>query len=247
MTVNGTKLAPESPYTLTEGDIVQLGVPKAVDQPEEFVFQFHKRIKIKRARPKSSEDEVDASTSKMASPAKYSMKRIKLEQDGHKPLNNINNKENAVQSTSNWTPFQEYKEKQAKQDQEAEKKLKEVEARLAEMQEILREKERAQEEMKNKLEEERKQRENQTIEMKEKLKEKEEQLEIQTIQMKVKLKEKEEELENEIQRKKVIIVYGLLHVHVGKSSRYFLKEVQRIFTPGIFKAFFGQNFGPIPI
>lgn len=44
--VNGRLLTPDVPYTLQEGDMVQLGVPTSPGVPAEFLYKFHSSLKV---------------------------------------------------------------------------------------------------------------------------------------------------------------------------------------------------------
>lgn len=198
--VNGKKLEPHTSCTLNENDTVQFGVPKAGEEVAEFIFKFHYKIKVKRARPKSS-DEIDSSTSAQTNVNHYPLKRVKLNTRDNIATDKPScSKENFLKKQQ---PFDDYKEKQNKQQEEADMKLKEFENKLAEMQKMLKEKEEEHEKMRKCLEEEKQERENQTLQMKEKLKEKEVQLEIQTSTMRERLKEKEQELAAEVKKREV--------------------------------------------
>ncbi|XP_056020387.1 E3 ubiquitin-protein ligase RNF8-like [Ostrea edulis] len=196
--INGKRLEPHKPYILDDTDKVQLGVPKDGEQTAEFIFTFHYKIKVKRARPKSA-DEPDCSKSTQNSRDQCPLKRMKL--NSHE--NNMNEKPSCSKGNiyKKPLPFDDYKDKLTKQQGVADVKLNEFELKLAEMQKVLREKEEEHEEMRRRLEAEKQERENQTLQMKEKLKEKEVQLENQTSELREMLKEKEEELNSELQKR----------------------------------------------
>ncbi|XP_062614448.1 E3 ubiquitin-protein ligase RNF8-like [Saccostrea cucullata] len=196
--INGKQLEPHKSHTLQEDDKVQFGVPKAGEKAAEFIFKFHYKIKVKRVRPKSS-DEPDCSNNNQFDKDRNPLKRLKL----NSAENDLDDKPSCSKENiqKKQLPFDDYKEKLNKQKQEADSKLKEFETKLAEMQKMLKEKEEKHEEMKRQLEAEKQERENQTLQMKEKLKEKEDEMEHQTSEMRERLKEKEQELAAELQKR----------------------------------------------
>ena len=46
--VNGKRLGASEPYTLQDGNIVQLGVPASPGTPAEFVYRFFISLKVRR-------------------------------------------------------------------------------------------------------------------------------------------------------------------------------------------------------
>ncbi|KAL8590356.1 hypothetical protein ACOMHN_006472 [Nucella lapillus] len=65
ISVNNTPLKPLQPYTLREGDVVQLGITKDADSPAEFVYRFFFSLKLRR-EPKASKQQNSASGSSSA-------------------------------------------------------------------------------------------------------------------------------------------------------------------------------------
>lgn len=144
---------------LKDGDEVQFGVSKSDEEPPEFLYKFHTKLKVKRPRPKSL-DEVDSAA-----------KRQKLsiaDETKQGPSN---------QRIPDWAPYREYKEKVKQQEAEMARKMKEYEEKLAEMQNALKEKEEKQAEIKNELEEEKRKREEKAKEMEDALKKKQVEME----------------------------------------------------------------------
>lgn len=211
--LNGKQLEPNRLCTLNENDTIQFGVAKSGEDVAEFVYKFHYKIKVKRSRPKSS-DEPDSST--QTSEKNYPLKKVKLSNcDNISSEKPSCSKENVQKKQQ---PFDDYKEKLNKQKEEANSKLKEFETKLEEMQRMLKEKEAEHERMRVRLEEEKQERENQTLQMKEKLKEKESQLEIQTRSMRERLKEKEQELAAEVMKREVIKSGVICNLAKGKNN-----------------------------
>lgn len=52
--VNNKRLEASSPHTLTEGDVVQLGVPPSPDLPAEYVYRFFASLKVRKERKQST-------------------------------------------------------------------------------------------------------------------------------------------------------------------------------------------------
>ncbi|KAL5008370.1 hypothetical protein ScPMuIL_013951 [Solemya velum] len=179
--VNGEKLKSQEAAALADGDRVP------TPQQSSF-FSFFSALKIKRQRPRST-DEPDGNPMKPAKRSKLLMDDVtnlsRSDTEQSEAMSEEANKASSQPQASDrlksesWSPFKQYRSKLHQEEKEAQEKVKNLEARMAELQKLLEQKDTAQEEMRHELE----RREKQTKEM----------------------RDREEDLKKELNRKKVSI------------------------------------------
>ncbi|XP_059149543.1 E3 ubiquitin-protein ligase rnf8-like isoform X2 [Physella acuta] len=221
--VNGRLLTPDVPYTLQEGDMVQLGVPTSPGAPAEFLYKFHSSLKFRIEGRNHKKLKTDPScTGKGVTPCAseiyYSEDDEEMKRKGARKKFQADSPNKSLRDTM-----------------EESRKLhstKEVEylARLAEMEKLLQEKEQKQKEVQEQLEQERKEKENQAKEVAElKLKEiaillemqdKQEQLEKEKNELKIKM---QEELEANLREREAVLLGQL-----AAQRESLLKEKEQI-------------------
>lgn len=66
--MNDKRLEAGTPYTLKDGDTVQLGVPPSPDTPAEFVYRFFASLKVRKERTKkrAGGEDLESSPAKRA-------------------------------------------------------------------------------------------------------------------------------------------------------------------------------------
>ena len=61
MTINEQRLQPMVPFTLTEGDLVQLGQPEQANSKPPFVWRFRNKMRVIKVKGQQSESHISLS------------------------------------------------------------------------------------------------------------------------------------------------------------------------------------------
>ncbi|GFO10220.1 E3 ubiquitin-protein ligase rnf8 [Plakobranchus ocellatus] len=185
--VNGRQLVPFQPYTMQDGDLIQLGVATSPNTPAEFIYKFYSSLKVrvekksnKRLKTElSSQKDTLSASEAMGSDSEQELKRKKPNEEG---MN---------------SPSKSLRQQMELSQKEQAVKEAEYQARLAEMERLLKEKEDKQLEVQQQLERERQERECQAKEVEE-LKQKE-----QAILLEMQNKQEQLEKEKELLKQKM--------------------------------------------
>ncbi|GFS10006.1 E3 ubiquitin-protein ligase RNF8 [Elysia marginata] len=179
--VNGRQLVPFEAYTMQEGDLIQLGVATSPDAPAEFIYKFHSALKVRIEKKGNKRLKTEISSQKDTLSASEN-----IESESETELKRKKPKEQEEAGDSMSKVLREQMEQAQK-----EQALKEAEyqARLAQMEKLLKEKEDRQMEVQQQLEKERQEKESQAKEVEE-LRQKEQAI-LQEMQ------DKQDELEKE--------------------------------------------------
>lgn len=226
--VNDKRLEPLKPYTLQEGDKVQLGVRTSPEAPPEFLFQYFTALKVKYLR--NGEDAVDG----IKSGKKPRLEENKIQEDAPCGSSRDGITTDGTASPSRLkrpcgdqdSPFEKYRRKKEQQDLEASKKLAEMEVKLKEMQRLLQEKDSAKEEMEQELKVEKDRREKQ-LKMMEGLKEKERQLKEELEKKQEELAREKEDLQEKMKEELEVKEATLLE-NLELQKQALLKEKQQV-------------------
>lgn len=158
--INEKRLPAMHEHTLQDQEVVQLGVPAQPGAVPEFQWKFFKELRVKKiCKSKQGGDSHDVVNSQASSSSVLSEKSINrkraaagMSNDENQPSSSTSTSPKRARRTEAlWSPSADMARRLAEQQREADAKLREQEERLAEMQRMLKEKEDAEERMREQL------------------------------------------------------------------------------------------------
>ncbi|KAK3792245.1 hypothetical protein RRG08_007325 [Elysia crispata] len=188
--VNGRQLTPFRPYTMQEGDLIQLGVATSPDAQAEFIFKFYSSLKVRIEKKNNKRLKTEFSSHKDTLSASEA-----LESESETEIKRKIPKE---KEDAGDCPSKILREQIEQAQKEQALKEAEYQARLAEMEKLLKEKEDKQMEVQQQLERERQEKECQAREVEE-LRQKEQAILQEMHDKQEELKKEREHLKQKMQ------------------------------------------------